>query len=198
MLEQLLNADLYLLQLLNVDLATPGSDLFWLSITNIHKQLWFKLGLGPALLLLLFTIYRVESMKVLVSLAITVGLSDTIAYRIFKSNIDRERPFQNQELTWVRKVGQAHGNSFPSNHATNVFAGATLLAWYFPSLTYFLYIFAFFVAISRVALGVHFPSDILVGAMLGIFVALLVRILLLERFHWWRLRANVSTSDHES
>jgi undecaprenyl-diphosphatase len=62
--------------------------------------------------------------------------------------------------------------SFPSGHTSAAFMVATLLAYFFPALSVFLYGWATLVGCSRVMLGVHFPTDILVGAILGISVAI--------------------------
>lgn len=190
--------DLFLLHLFNVRLANPFLDQFWLGITQIHKQLWFQTGLLPALLLWTVYIYKTQSLKVIVALAIGIGLADTFAYRGIKSVVDRPRPFQNEQISWVRKVGEAHGPSFPSNHAGNVVAGAVILAWYFPPAALWFYILAGLIALSRVGLGVHYPSDVLAGVMLGIFVGFIVRIFLLNRVVWFRMARSVSTTDEIS
>jgi undecaprenyl-diphosphatase len=195
MLDYLYRWDLFLLHLFNVKLANPYMDLFWLEITNMHKQMWFRAGLAPLLAAAAVYIYRTEVLKIVVALVIAVGLSDTLAYRGVKSAVDRQRPFQNEEISWVRKAGEAHGRSFPSNHAANVFAAAAVLAWFFPPWVYGFYIFAGLIAMSRVALGVHFPSDALAGMILGIIVGYLVRILILNRVKWFRLGGRVSSAD---
>jgi undecaprenyl-diphosphatase len=68
--------------------------------------------------------------------------------------------------------------SFPSGHASTSFAGATLLALLLPSFAIPFYVLAALIAWSRVYVGVHYPLDILAGAMLGVGVALLATALL--------------------
>jgi undecaprenyl-diphosphatase len=180
--------DEWLLRFMNVEWSHPLMDSFWLTITQLHKLPWFQYAVVPALLAWLVYIYRGQAWKPLLALTLTVVISDSLAYRVIKSLFFRQRPFQNDELDWLRHVGQAHGSSFPSNHAANVFAGALVLAWYFPRARYFFYTLATLIALSRVALGVHYPSDAISGAMLGIFVGILVRGLLLNQFKIFQAR----------
>ncbi len=61
--------------------------------------------------------------------------------------------------------------SFPSGHATVAFACATVLALAVPRLRWWLYGLAALIAFSRVYVGVHYPGDVLVGALLGVAIA---------------------------
>jgi undecaprenyl-diphosphatase len=62
--------------------------------------------------------------------------------------------------------------SFPSSHAVNNFAIATMFAWYYRRWRYWFYAWAAVVALSRVFVGVHYPSDVAGGALIGTGVAL--------------------------
>ena len=67
--------------------------------------------------------------------------------------------------------------SFPSGHATVSFACATVLALALPRLRWPLYVLAALVAFSRVYVGVHYPFDVLAGAVLGVALAIALRML---------------------
>lgn len=191
--------DRTLLHWINVDWAMPALDPFWLAITHLERQHWFTWFVLPALLVWLVYIYRSQAIKPLLALGLTVGISDLLAYRVVKALVQRARPFENPAVAeWVRHIGDAHGASFPSNHAANSFAGAVILAFYFPRLRSVFYILAVLIAISRIALGVHFPSDVAAGAILGISVGLVVRFTLLSRVRWFRLENSVSVKDTHS
>jgi undecaprenyl-diphosphatase len=72
----------------------------------------------------------------------------------------------------------AHDGAFPSGHAATSFAGATLLSFAFPKLAPYLYVLAAAVAFSRVYVGVHYPLDIVGGAVLGVVLAFGLRYLI--------------------
>lgn len=78
----------------------------------------------------------------------------------------RVRPFVNRE---ARVVGiRPPDQSFPSGHTATSFAAATALAFFYPKAAPVAYTLATGVAVSRVHLGVHFPSDVAVGGVIGI------------------------------
>ena len=63
--------------------------------------------------------------------------------------------------------------SLPSGHTTAAFLMASLLAHFYPQVTVIVYLWASTVGLSRVLLGVHYPSDIIAGALLGLTIAFL-------------------------
>ncbi len=71
-------------------------------------------------------------------------------------------------------VGRPTSSSFPSGHAASSFACATVLAAFAPSLRIPLFALAAGIAWSRAYVGVHFPLDVLVGALWGVAVGILV------------------------
>jgi len=84
----------------------------------------------------------------------------------------RERPFVNRE---ARVVGiRPPDHSFPSGHTASSFAAATALAFFYPKAAPVAYTLATGVGVSRVHLGVHFPSDAAVGGVIGIGIGTLI------------------------
>ncbi len=74
-----------------------------------------------------------------------------------------------------------HDASFPSGHAATSFAAATMLSFTFPRFAPPLYVLAAAVAFSRVYVGVHYPLDVIGGAILGALVAIALRFLAQRR-----------------
>jgi undecaprenyl-diphosphatase len=101
--------------------------------------------------------------------AAAVWASDLVA-TLLKRLIDRPRPYE--AIAHVHLlVGRPLSASLPSSHATTSFAGATILSLLFPTRAAPLFLVATLVAFSRVYVGVHYPGDVLAGALLGSCVA---------------------------
>lgn len=106
---------------------------------------------------------------VVVVVLLSLGLGDLAVSRVLKPWVDRPRPCHTKpEL--LTPDGCGPGRSFPSGHATNAFAVATASGVLWPTTLWAMAPVAFLVAGSRVVLGVHFPSDVVGGAFLGILL----------------------------
>jgi undecaprenyl-diphosphatase len=106
----------------------------------------------------------------LVLLIAADAAADGISYEL-RQWIGRERP----PLVYPEPkplVGVPHSGAFPSGHAATAFACATVLAWASPRLRIPAFVLAAAIAWSRVYVGVHWPLDVLGGALLGVLVAI--------------------------
>jgi undecaprenyl-diphosphatase len=116
---------------------------------------------------------------VLALTVVAIALADWSSMAI-KALVDRPRP----PLRYAEPktlVDVPHDASFPSGHAATSFAAATMLAFAFPRFAPFLYVLAAAVAFSRVYVGVHYPLDVIGGALLGALVAIALRRLVVSR-----------------
>lgn len=110
-------------------------------------------------------------------LALLLGGINLAIYWSLKNLTRRERPFR--RCSEIREcVPAADPFSFPSGHTMHAVAYAVLFSAQYHSLTTPLWTFAALVALSRVVLGVHYPSDVLAGAAIGGATACLVALLL--------------------
>jgi undecaprenyl-diphosphatase len=116
-----------------------------------------------------------------VLLLVSIGVADLVSVRLVKAGVHRQRPCQ--ELRDIRTpVGCGSGRSFPSAHAANAAAAATVLAWGAHALSPVGIALAVLVGISRVYLGVHWPTDVLAGWILGIAIGMVLVLLARLRY----------------
>ena len=171
MLEILAAWDLGLFRFINLSLANPVTDALMPVVTS---GLFLRTLYGLAMLLILWKGDKKLRWMVLVS-AITIALSDQVSSNLLKGWIERPRPchvMSNLHLL----VNCGAGYAMPSSHAANAFGQAALFGMVFPKAKYYLLSFAFLVAISRVFVGVHYPADILAGALVGSVIGLITAI----------------------
>jgi len=116
---------------------------------------------------------------VLLGLILAVSLADQTCYHL-KHAVERQRPcFDTATSELVEYRGEVHGNlSFPSAHAANSAALATITALAYPPLAVPAVLLALAVGFSRVYLGVHYPLDVLAGWGIGWLCASAVWLLL--------------------
>ena len=99
------------------------------------------------------------------------ALSTYVAQRLLKPIFRRNRPWFTREAAQV-VGGKTPDHSFPSGHTAASFAAATALGMAYPSARPLLYLTATAVALSRIHLGHHFPSDVIAGGLLGTGIGL--------------------------
>ncbi len=107
----------------------------------------------------------------------TIALTDMIGARILKTAVHRLRPCQDSEfMVYVRLLlQQCSGSySFVSNHAANHFGMASFAFLTFRGIfkkwMYLAFVWAFFISYAQVYVGVHYPLDVLGGALLGVLI----------------------------
>ena len=109
----------------------------------------------------------------LASILCSALLLERCSYFLLKSHFRRNRP--PQVIAGFKSAIQPSDQfSFPSGHTSAAFLVATLAGQWLPGLGEALYLWAGLVGVSRVLLGVHFPTDTVAGATLGHCIALMV------------------------
>ena len=182
MLQILVNFDAHLFLLLN-SMHTSILDPFFVLITYLGNG-WVLL---PILLATLwFQIPQKKRYGMTILIAILTMSSCAIINLSIKNAVDRPRPlafFNPPANTIHRQQGSLdvnlahvqihvlgptpHGHSFPSGHTNAAFSAAGLLIGLFGGVYWAALTPAFLVGYSRIYLGVHFPLDVLAGALLG-------------------------------
>ncbi|MBY0271304.1 MAG: phosphatase PAP2 family protein [Burkholderiales bacterium] len=103
---------------------------------------------------------------------VVVGLASTVVYKWLKKRTLRPRPYQAHAGIEHFAAPLDHF-SFPSGHTLHAVAFTLVTLAYYPALGWLLAPFTLLIALSRVVLGLHYPSDVLVGALLGAAIAAL-------------------------
>jgi len=158
--------DRRLYRLINGLPHSTTSDRYVSVLSDLGEGLgWVALGIGLAIL------GGPKGRRAGAATAVaSLGATYVVQTRI-KPIFRRVRPFVNRE---ARVVGiRPADHSFPSGHTASSFAAATALAFFYPRAAPLAYGLATGVGVSRVHLGVHFPSDAAVGGLMGIGIGTL-------------------------
>lgn len=103
---------------------------------------------------------------------LATGLSGTLLYKWLKGKTLRPRPFEVRQDIWLTGT-PLDRFSFPSGHTLHAVIFSVIALYYYPQLSFVLVPFTIMVALSRVVLGLHYPSDVLAGALIGGAIAAL-------------------------
>ena len=160
---------------------SPFSD--WLIVFQA-TYLWYVIMASVALFLAVtvfphFREHRRLRLELFVFVFVSAFAARFVLTEIIRFIYHRPRPYLSLEGVHVLKH-QFLGNmttsgSFPSGHSALAFAVATAVSFYYPKTGILFFLAALLIGLGRVAAGVHWPSDILGGAAVGVGVALALR-----------------------
>jgi membrane-associated phospholipid phosphatase len=203
----LLSIDIALFHFINTTLANPFFD--WLMpLLSGNGVPWLGAVILAVPLILYFGSARLRLCALLMVLAVALG--DPLVVGTVKKSVERPRPFVTQpDARLFGEAGKgyvaplpdgslpanANRRSFPSAHAANWFALATVAFLFYRRSARFLFPLAAAVAFSRIYNGVHYPSDVTVGAILGAGYAL--ALMILAQMLWNFLGKRIFPAWHE-
>jgi membrane-associated phospholipid phosphatase len=174
MIESLQQFDVELFLKIHRGLANPFFD--WLLPLMRNRFFWAPLYLF--IVVFCFIEYKKKGWYIIGMLLFTFAIGDVVASRLIKPFVARLRPCNDLSLVndIIHRVPCGSGYSFPSAHATNHFAIAIFLIFVFyhrwkPILPIGL-AWAFVISFSQIYVGVHYPIDTMVGAVLGTAIGL--------------------------
>lgn len=169
-------------------LHTPGFD-------NVMWYISGKLTWIPLYAIILFFVfkqYRWKGFAVVAFVGLLVAMTDLSSVHLFKNIFQRFRPTHNPDLAdFVHTVNNYRGGKygFVSSHATNTLGLAVFTSLLFKTrfFTVWMIAWALIVSYSRIYLGVHYPGDILCGALLGVacgFIAYKLLVVTFKKLEW--------------
>lgn len=175
MMETILRWDTGAIHWINDGWSNPVFDFIFPLIRN--KFFWIPLYV----LCVSWIIYNHHVRHVLLILfflALTVFASDTISSKLIKYQVQRPRPcnIENPSQPVIERVKCGSGYSFPSSHAANHFCVAAFFISIFGSYMgrwkYLWWLWAILISLAQVYVGLHYPLDIIGGALLGLIVGI--------------------------
>ncbi len=170
MLEEILRWDRETFIFLN-GLGIEEYDAFWSAITNFNH--WIPLFI--LFIYLLFSKFPLKKALTMFGMLVFLIFLITTLTDLTKEVVARLRPNNNEEInTLIRIVKSPSNFSFFSGHASSSFSVTTLVFLFLRRefrWTWLFYIWPFLFAASRIYVGVHYPIDIIVGALVGISCA---------------------------
>ncbi len=122
-----------------------------------------------ALMVWLAAAYGRDGVLVAVQM-VASGAAGVMVYRFIKLRTVRERPFVSHSSI-VCATAPLDRYSFPSGHTLHAVSFSIIASHYFPVYSECLLVLAVLIALSRVTLGLHYPTDVVAGAMLGVVIS---------------------------
>lgn len=158
LLDRIQRKDAFILMIFNNSIKCKPLDILMPIITYIGSAIF-------SILFCTISIFYFKSRIFGIETAASLVISSLIA-RFIKIHVSRIRPYITLKNLYTRKIG-IDNYSFPSGHTTVAFSIGVMLALTTPSLGFFSILTATTVGISRMYLGVHYPTDVFVGMILG-------------------------------
>jgi undecaprenyl-diphosphatase len=154
---------------INHDITNPFFDAVFPRLRELTYVFWL-------LLIVYFWFKKERKLALLMTAGIIAGAMFTYPVKFI---IDRARPYDQIASTRLLTPSESDP-SFPSGHSEMSFLAATVVSRFHPEYSKYLYAFSVMVALSRIYDGVHYPIDVIGGAIIGIIIGKLI-IMLAQR-----------------
>ena len=163
----------------------------FIDINSMAKQLnpfiWVNMTfLGDALPACVIMILFIRKRPDLVWSGVIATLIATLIVNLFKLYLNFPRPPLILDNSLINIIGPAlYSHSFPSGHTVTIFTLTGILIFYLRTfyLKVLMVFFAILIGVSRIAVGVHWPSDVLSGAAIGLFCAV-AGVFIVRKLRW--------------
>ncbi len=158
--------DDFLISLINKRMSNKLFDFLFFHITNLGGSI--SLTLLVLLLLFFKGKPRVLGLELIAALAVTTAI-----VQILKRTFTRNRPY------WILENLNTYGidlsdYSFPSGHSAASFSVATVVAFNYQKIALLVICIALLIAVSRIYLAVHYPTDVVAGVVIGTICSMIV------------------------
>ena len=188
MINVLLEIDNFIFQLINIYLNHSFFDSFFILFHDFHKNIIF---VAPLLILWIFCIlkHKKQRLGLIVLIPLTIIITDQFGSYIKDYKL-RDRPYMTIEPNKINllvkvsqnedgsyKQTQSSQKSFPSNHSANIWALSLIVGYLYTNAKKYFITLAFLISVSRVYIGVHYPIDVIFGALMGIMISSLLIVL---------------------
>ncbi|MDR0972289.1 MAG: phosphatase PAP2 family protein [Bacteroidales bacterium] len=184
-MDWIINKDIDIFYFINSGYRSQFLDYFF---SFLSHNLSFIIALTACFLFLTIKEYKKHFWLLLLLIGLSFLLADRISVLCFKEVFQRLRPSHALEdvnlvkMTLFSLVYDYKGGlyGFVSSHSANCFSLATIFSYYgrkYKPMPYILYVWAILVGYSRIYCGVHYPLDVLCGALLGIVIGIIIILL---------------------
>lgn len=162
-MKNLLNLDTSVFRAINaVHFAVANYLMFLVSLLGELAIIWFFFGA-----LILYK-NKKDGKKIFILMTLAIIATVLINHTVISYFIFRERPYL--ALSGVYQLGkQWTDSSFPSGHVSSAMAATVVLGQYYKKYLPYMIVFVLLTMLSRIYLGMHYPSDVIVGVLVGLF-----------------------------
>ena len=170
-MQWIIEMDQSLFFLINTQLTNAWFDVFFPFITDLHKNIYFVAIVYPLIIFMLIKKYALKKgLLIFLFCVLNLATIDLVGNYLFKKQFERLRPGDNPAVHAIVRSPYG-GFSFISNHSANIFGFALYMGFFLVNLRVLFFLIAVLIGFSRVYNGVHFPTDILVGGLVGLIIA---------------------------